>query len=160
VLPGIGKKLLLFIGLLVTSPLICIGECINLYTRMRADVAARKAEKKLKISVQEATRYNYGASMSLRESVAASIYGHFFEKSERDLYQKALDQQMFDTIIDLLDARNVDTSALREQRTYMINSGLIVHGNVQAGALAVGEASQAKSALRGAEADQFPSTAA
>lgn len=81
--------------------------------------------------------------MSLRESVANSIYDHFFEKSDRDLWVKAIQKQLFDSVIDFLDHCNIDTSDLRDQRSLIVNSGLIVHGDLQAGALAVGEKAKA-----------------
>ena len=54
---------------------------------------------------------------------------------------------MLDAVIDLLDARNIDTSDLRDQRASIINSGLIVHGGLQAGAVAVGTEAKASAGV-------------
>jgi hypothetical protein len=143
VVPRTGKKIALFVGLSVVSPLLCIKECYDLLKRVQAWSEHRKLEEAEKKKIEEQARYNYGVLSSLRESFATSIYDHFFEKSDRDLYVKTLQKQLFDAILDFLESKKVDTSELREQRTYIINSGLIVHGGLQAGAVAVGQEAQA-----------------
>lgn len=137
------KKFGLFIGQVVISPIVCLIECFGLFAWMRAAAERRELEKAEKERIEEQARYNYGCVSSLRESFSTSIYDHFFEKSDRDLYVKTFQKQFLDAILEFLDSKNVDTSDFREQRTYIINSGLIVHGGLQAEALAVGEEAQA-----------------
>jgi hypothetical protein len=139
------KKIGLFVGHTLMAPFVCIGNCFGLYGRLQAHGEARKLEREQKDQIEEQARFNYGATESLRGSFADAIYDHFFEKSDRDLYVKAIQKQMLDSIIDFLDERNVDISDLRDQRSLIVNSGLIVHGDVQAAALAVGEKAKAHS---------------
>lgn len=141
--PNTRTRITLFLGQTVGAPLVCMAECFWLFGLMRAHNEIRKFETEQKTKIEEQARFNYGAVSSLRESFATAIYDHFFEKSDRDLYVKAIQKQLLDSIIDFLDMRNVDTSDLRDQRTYIINSGLIVHGGLQAGAVAVGEEAKA-----------------
>jgi hypothetical protein len=143
VAPKTGKKIALFIGLAVASPILCLKECYDLLKRLQAASEHRTLEKAEKKKIEEQARYNYGVLSSLRESFATAIYDHFFEKADRDLYVKTLQKQLLDAILDFLDSKKVDTSDLHEQRTYIINSGLIVHGGLQAGAVAVGQEAQA-----------------
>lgn len=132
-----------FFGCTLAAPFACIGECFQLLALIRSRGEIRKSEAEQKEKIEEQARYNYGTTTSLRESFSASIYNHFFEKSDRDLYVKILQKQLLDSVIEFLDSRNVDTSELRDQRSYIINSGLIVHGDLQADAVAVGKAAKA-----------------
>jgi hypothetical protein len=141
--PNAGKRIAQFAGYTVLAPIIGIVECFQLLGLGRAGAQARKLEKEQRNKIEEQARFNYGATLSLRESFAASIYDHFFEKSDREMYVQAIQKQLLDGIINFLDSRNIDTSDLREQRTYIINSGLIVHGGLQAGAVAVGQEAKA-----------------
>jgi hypothetical protein len=139
----------------VGAPFVCIANCIQLLTFASTHSEADKSATAQRDKIEEQARFNYGTISSLRESVAASVYDHFFEKSDRDLYVKALQKQLLDSIIDFLDSRNVDTSDLRDQRSYIINSGLIVHGDLQASAVAVGEAAKANTrSVNSSKSDQ------
>src|SRR5579884_2724809 len=141
--PAVGKKFSIFIGLAIITPVLCLGESFGLFLRMRNASLLRKLEKVEKKKIEEQARYNYGATSSLRESFSALVYDHYFEKSDRKLYLTAIEKQLLDSILEFLESKNVDTSDLKEERTYIINSGLIVHGGLQTAALAVGDQAQA-----------------
>jgi hypothetical protein len=141
--PSAGKKFSTFIGLVLITPVLCVSESFGLLLRMRDASLLRKLEKEEKKKIEEQARYNYGSTASLRESFSALIYDHYFEKSDRDLYLTTIEKQLLDSILAFLESKNVDTSDLKEERTYIINSGLIVHGGLQTSALAVGEQAQA-----------------
>ncbi len=138
------RKIGLFTGLVITAPIICVAETISLWRLWADHSQTRRRAKEEREEIRDNARFNYGAFSSLRESFATPIYDHFFEKSDRDLYSKALQKRLLDGILCFLEGKNVDTSDFREQQTYIINSGLIVHGDVQAEALAVGPKSKAK----------------
>jgi hypothetical protein len=147
-IPGLGTQIAQLLGHVIVAPFVCIGECFSIFELFGSDLMSRLRQKERKKRIAETTRFNYGAITSLRESFAAAIHKHFFERSDRNRYEKVLQKQVLDSIIDFLEARDVDTSDLREQRIFMANSGLIVHGNVEAGALAVGDSARAN--VRGA----------
>jgi hypothetical protein len=141
------RKIATFVGFallyVLAGMLASIAECLMLLHLLQKRREAKQQDRLQKKLIEQQARYNYGAADSLRESVASGIYDHYFEKSDRDLYVKALQKQLLDAILEFLDSRHIDTSDLRDQSTYIINSGLIVHGGLQAGAVAVGESATA-----------------
>lgn len=55
---------------------------------------------------------------------------------------KAIERRILDTITEFLEARNIDTSDIKERRTTILNHGVIITGgSIQAEALAVGDKS-------------------
>jgi hypothetical protein len=90
--------------------------------------------------------YNFGAVTSVRELAQARHYRRYFQQVDRDLNTKFIDRQVLDTIVDFLDSRNIDTSQFQEQRSMILNNGLLVSGGeFKAGSVAVGE--QARAAM-------------
>ncbi len=89
-------------------------------------------------------RYNYGASSSLRATLASGLYVHYFQRADGDLYGKTLDREILDCLVGFLDDHNIDTSDLRQRQSTILNSGIMVQGgNVQAESLAVGQGAHA-----------------
>jgi hypothetical protein len=83
---------------------------------------------------------------SVRELAQARHYRRYFQQVDRDLNTKFIDRQVLDTIVDFLDSRNIDTSQFQEQRSMILNNGLLVSGGeFKAGSVAVGE--QARAAM-------------
>jgi hypothetical protein len=142
--PSFKEKVGTFIALAIFAPLICAWECFELLGFMRRRSECKNLEKQEKRKINEQKNYNYGALQSLREDVSSSTYDHFFEKADRELWTKAIQKQLLDSVIEFLEEHSVDTSELRDQSSLIVNSGLIVHGDVQAGALAVGDKAKAK----------------
>jgi hypothetical protein len=88
--------------------------------------------------------YNFGAMTSVRELAQSRHYRRYFQQVDRDLSTKFIDRQVLDTIVDFLDAHNVDTSQFAEQRSMILNNGLLVSGGeFKAGSVAVGEQARA-----------------
>jgi len=100
---------------------------------------------KAKRAVRENAAFNYGSLGSLRELASVSVYRRYFQKLDKEMNMKILERQIFDTIIDFLDAKGIDTSDLKERQTTLLNNGLVVSGSgtIQAESLAVGAGSQA-----------------
>jgi hypothetical protein len=88
--------------------------------------------------------YNFGAVTSVRELAQARHYRRYFQQVDRDLNTKFIDRQVLDTIVDFLDSHNIDTSQFQEQRSMILNNGLLVSGGeFKAGSVAVGEQARA-----------------
>jgi hypothetical protein len=88
--------------------------------------------------------YNFGAMTSVRELAQARHYRRYFQQVDRDLNTKFIDRQVLDTIVDFLDAHNVDVTQFQEQRSMILNNGLLVSGGeFKAGSVAVGEQARA-----------------
>jgi len=90
--------------------------------------------------VHENELFNYGSWDSLRESVSSSNYRRYFQRLDKEMYFKIIEKRLFDSIVSFLDARDIDTSDLKETRTTILNSGIMISGagSVSAGTLAVG----------------------
>lgn len=74
-----------------------------------------------------------------------NAYRRYFQKLDKEMHLKILERQILDTIVRFLDARNIDTSDLKERQTTILNNGLVVSGSgsIQAESLAVGPQAQA-----------------
>jgi hypothetical protein len=104
---------------------------------IRRDVAIEKA-------IRRNPAFNFGARQSLRSALSASVYRHYYERVDKELGQKAIDREIFNTLVDFLHEQNVDVSELREGQASVLNNGIIIQqGNLTAESVAVGERSTA-----------------
>ena len=93
--------------------------------------------------------FDYGATDSIRQAGTNGYYSHYFQKADATMINQMLEGQILNTIVDFLDEHNVDTSEIKERRTTILNSGIIVHGgDVNAQALAVGQQATAKQTVQ------------
>jgi hypothetical protein len=103
-----------------------------------------RAERAAIRQIRTDPEYNFGAMTSVRELAQARHYRRYFQQVDRDLNTKFIDRQVLDTIVDFLDAHNVDVSQFQEQRSMILNNGLLVSGGeFKAGSVAVGEQARA-----------------
>ena len=118
----------------------------------------RRSNRRL---IRENPMFDYGASTSIRELAASNLYSHYFQKLDKEMYLKLIERQILDSIINFLDAHNIDTSDLRARQDTILNNGVIVTGgSVEAQNLTVGERAksvmnnmtQAVSSVTGAQA--------
>jgi len=71
-------------------------------------------------------------------------YLHYFQKFDREMYVKILDNELLETLLSFLDEHNIDTSQLRERQTTILNNGIFVQGgNVEGDSIAVGHGAKA-----------------
>jgi hypothetical protein len=83
--------------------------------------------------------YNYGAVQSIREQAASPNYRMYFQKLDKEMHVKTIEQNILDAIIDFLDNHGVDTASLRERQSTILNNGVIVTGgSIHADNFAVG----------------------
>jgi hypothetical protein len=101
--------------------------------------------EEMKHAVHQNPTFNYGAANSLRERTTSASYRHYFQKLDKEMYMKVLESKILDSILKFLDARDVDTSGLKETQTRIVNSGIIISGggSIEANSLAVGSGSSA-----------------
>jgi hypothetical protein len=96
-------------------------------------------ERKRRNEIKNNPLYDYGALTSLRYQFSSDSFSHYFQKLDGDFYTKVLEHQILDGLVDFLEDHNIDTSEIRERRTTILNSGVIVQGgDVKAESLAVG----------------------
>ena len=85
-------------------------------------------------------RYDYGVHTSLRLAYASGNYDRYFQRADSDYYQKILEKEVLDTLVEFLDAHQIETSDLKDRQSTILNHGVIVQGgNIEAGSLAVGQ---------------------
>ena len=131
-----------------TAPSAITGTMIRAPFRMtrlivRAGLGWRTERAALR-RIRSDPEYNFGAMTSVRELAQARHYRRYFQQVDRDLNTKFIDRQVLDTIMDFLDAHNIDTSQFQEQRSMILNNGLLVSGGeFKAGSVAVGEQARA-----------------
>jgi hypothetical protein len=89
--------------------------------------------------------FDYGATTSIRQSGMSTSYRRYFQRLDREMYVKTLEQRLLDAIIQFLDEHNVDVSDLVERQTTILNNGVMLSGgSIQAGSLAVGTGARAR----------------
>jgi hypothetical protein len=72
-------------------------------------------------------------------------YRRYFQRLDREMYVKTLEQRLLDAIIQFLDEHNVDVSDLVERQTTILNNGVMLSGGtIQAESLAVGTGARAR----------------
>lgn len=102
-------------------------------------------EDKLKTRTET---YNYGHAFSLREEWASKTYQTYFQMVDKDMATKTCQHLIINAIVDYLDAKGIATDDIKERRTQIFNSGVIVSGGtVNAQQLAVGAGATVKSKL-------------
>jgi hypothetical protein len=104
-------------------------------------------EDKLK---KRSETYNYGHVLSLREEWAAKTYQTYFQMLDKDMATKTFQHIIINSIVEYLDGKGIATEDIKERRTQIFNSGVIVSGGtVNAQQLAVGAGATVKSKIAG-----------
>jgi len=130
----------------LTGPAYAIFSLLFLLSRLNEglmDLFDSKGRQRRR-EIESNPLYNYGAQSSLRYAFSSDSFLHYFQKLDGEFYTKVLEHQVLDGIIDFLDMHNIDTSEIRERRTTILNSGVIVQGgDIKAESLAVGSGAMA-----------------
>jgi hypothetical protein len=124
-------------ALLVLSP-VRVAQWISSGPRRRSE--RRSIHRRIRASLT----FDYGSATSVRESGMSKNYSRYFQKLDREMYVKLVQQRILDLITEFLDKRNIDTSDLKERKTSIMNNGVIVSGgSIQAKSMAVGVGARA-----------------
>ncbi len=108
-------------------------------------------------SIRENPAFDYGTKTSLREVASSSDYRLYFQRLDKEMYQKIIASQVFEAITNFLDVRNIDTSDLKERQDHILNNGTIVSGNTfQSSNVAFGN--EAKQSVSGSSVPNSAST--
>jgi hypothetical protein len=126
----------------VVGPLKMVGATLEMFGYVNEWLdnlfgLSRRRRRKL---IDRVSRWNYGAAMSVRQAHASGEYVRYFQRADSDSYEKTLEKEILDSLIDHLDAHGVDTSDIRDRQATILNHGVIVqNGNIQAETMAVGQ---------------------
>lgn len=88
---------------------------------------------------------DYGALLSLREEAADSRWQRYFQVFDDARYVKVIEQRIFRSLLEFLEARDIDTSSLSARTETVVNNGVMVTGRstVHADQIAGGAGAQA-----------------
>jgi hypothetical protein len=132
----------------ITTPLAWIFSPFKLLAALLRPLQQQNRLKVIRKEIGENPNFDYGTNSSVRVYASSSGYRQFFQRLDKEMYVKIIEQQILESLIDFLERKNIDTTDLKEQRTMIVNSGVIVSGStINAEALAIGE--QAKSDFSG-----------
>lgn len=83
---------------------------------------------------------NYGNLITFREMSASSTYKNYYNSQDILLIKNSVEKAIVDSIADLLDSKNIDSSFLREGLLAVVNQGVIMYGGrLEADQVAVGK---------------------
>ena len=111
------------VALLIWSPIYLAGLFQIGFAKMFTD-----PEKAMRRSVEQQPDYDFGAPLGLRRRMSDFGAISYFQNSDRQMAESAFTGRILRSFIDALDAYCIDTSELREQRTTLLNQGIIVQG--------------------------------
>jgi hypothetical protein len=143
--PNFSWVVLLIIGSLIAGPLYAIISPLVLLHQLALKVNRMfgAEDKAMRKEIRENPLFDYGASESLRAKFSSGAYHHYFQKVDTDFYGKVLESGILDSIFNFLDKHHIDTSAFKENRKTILNSGVIVHGDINTDNMAVGMGAKA-----------------
>lgn len=133
-------------GALIAGPVQAVWQLVTSPFRALAAVARALGIEEAAIRKQIARDplFDFGVLEGLRTRVSGAQYTHYYQKVDRELGQKTVDRELFNALIDFLSEHNIDTSALQEGQSMILNNGIIVQqGNITAESLAVGAKAKA-----------------
>jgi hypothetical protein len=105
----------------------------------------RRGGRRDKKKRRHARKPDYGALISVREAAADTNWQRYFQVFDNARYSKVIEQRIFRSLIEFLEAHDVDTSSLITRAEVLINNGVQISGNatVQAQQIAGGPGANA-----------------
>jgi hypothetical protein len=143
----------IFLSKLLLSPFSWIAGLWSIFLKLNKTLSSGiwalfgHPEDKLKLRQEE---YNYGQETSLREAWASKTYQSYFQLFDKDMISKTCQHIIINSIVEFLDSKGIATDDIKERRTQIFNSGVMVSGGtVNAQQLAVGTGAAVKSKISG-----------
>jgi hypothetical protein len=103
------------------APFMLLGEMLEPFDRWKK----RRETERL---IAENYSFDYGATASIRALATSPNYRRYFQKLDKEMGLKLVERAVLDSIVDFLDAKNIDTSDLKERTSTILNNGVIVSG--------------------------------
>lgn len=73
--------------------------------------------------------FDYGAPTSLRQAASSAEYRSDFQRLDKEMYVKIIERQLLESISSFIDAKNIDTTDLKERQEYILNNGTMRSGD-------------------------------
>lgn len=129
----------------VKAPFLLLWAPFATFGRLQAKLAGSSERRQQRTEIDNDLLFDYGATRSIRELATGNEWRVYFQKLDKEMHQKILQQQLLDGLVDFLDKHGIDTSEIKERTTHILNNGLIVSGGtVNADGLAVGQNAQTR----------------
>jgi hypothetical protein len=130
VLGMVGRALITTPGLSLQAPRVVLGP---LRRHSERSSSARQVEND--------PFFDFGARTTALDRVRSTRYRRYFQRLDKEMYDKVLERTVLDVLVETLDAHGVDTAEIAERRTTIINNGIMMgrEGAINAGNMAVGE---------------------
>ncbi|HZD00502.1 MAG TPA: hypothetical protein VFA46_10035 [Actinomycetes bacterium] len=126
------------VPMLLLAPVHVLGRLMSRLTRWLDRLSMRR-------TIKANPSFDYGATTSIRQSGMSPSYRRYFQRLDREMYVKIVEQRLLDAIIQFLDEHDVDVSDLVERQTTILNNGVMLSGgSIQAESLAVGTGARAR----------------
>jgi hypothetical protein len=85
--------------------------------------------------------FDYGARTTALDRVRSTRYRRYFQRLDKEMYDKVLERTVLDAIVEILDRHGIDTAEIDERRAMIINNGIMMgrEGTINAANMAVGQ---------------------
>ncbi len=134
----------LLLGSVITAPVLWVLSPFLLGYAALHPVLRWQERRNERIQIRNNRRFNYGALVSVRDLAASGQYREFFQKLDKEMNAKFIEKEILDTVINYLDAHDIDTSELRDRQTTILNNGVIMSGgSIKAQSLSMGSGARA-----------------
>jgi hypothetical protein len=110
------------------TPLVWIASPFHAVAALAWPIRRWSLERTTRRMIAENPSFDFGARGSIRDQASSHAYHRYFQKLDKEMLVKVIERHLLDCIIEFLDAKNIDTTDLRQQQTTILNSGLIVSG--------------------------------
>jgi hypothetical protein len=70
--------------------------------------------------------FDYGAPVTALDRVRSTKYRRYFQRLDKEMYDKVLERTVLDSIVEILDQHGVDTAEIAERRATIINNGIMM----------------------------------
>jgi hypothetical protein len=127
------------VGATITSPFFLIFSPFSVFASVTAPIQRWFASRRARKTIAQNPAFNFGATTSVRQLGSENRFRIYFQQLDRDMHLKTLEICIIDAIVSYLDELGIDTSDIRERRTAILNTGvMITGGTVKAESLVAG----------------------
>jgi hypothetical protein len=133
-MPNIKEMVALFVRSVLRSALLflLLGWLLNLWRLALRPISRVLKQRSERMTIASDASFDYGAPPTVRERYTATEYRRYFQKLDQEMYAKTVERTLFEVISSFLDDRGIDTSALEERQSMVLNNGVIVTGGTLA----------------------------
>jgi hypothetical protein len=92
--------------------------------------------------------YDYGAQVTALDRVRSTQYRRYFQRLDKEMYDKFLERTVFDSLVVVLERHGIDTAELVERSATIINNGVMAkEANISGDNVAVGRGAKILDAI-------------